>query len=382
MYQFTEEQLMIRDMVRDFTKNEIEPIDKAMDDTMTFNMEVYEQVHAKLVETGLMGIHLPEQYGGGGGDAVTSQIVVNELAKGSASIALYLDANWLASDMILVHGSDEQKAKYLPLAAEGKVFAFGLTEACAGSDAAGIKSVAAKQEDGSYILNGGKAWITNSGVADYYLIMAKTDPDAGAKGISVFIIPKDAEGLSIGKFEHKMGMRGSATCELSFNNIHIPESDRVGREGLGFKVAMIALDGARISIGSIASGLAQHAMQIAKDYANERTTFGKPIKAYQGVAFKFADMAAKVRAMDLMVWDTAAMKANGQKHTVEAAELKLMASKWCKEICDECIQVLGGNGYSAEFHVERFYRDAKQLEIGEGTSEILRMVISGNFLAQ
>jgi alkylation response protein AidB-like acyl-CoA dehydrogenase len=382
MYQFTEEQLMIRDMVRDFTKNEIEPIDKAMDDTMTFNMEVYEQVHAKLVETGLMGIHLPEQYGGGGGDAVTSQIVVNELAKGSASIALYLDANWLASDMILVHGSDEQKAKYLPLAAEGKVFAFGLTEACAGSDAAGIKSVAAKQEDGSYILNGGKAWITNSGVADYYLIMAKTDPDAGAKGISVFIIPKDAEGLSIGKFEHKMGMRGSATCELSFNNIHIPESDRVGREGLGFKVAMIALDGARISIGSIASGLAQHAMQIAKDYANERTTFGKPIKAYQGVAFKFADMAAKVRAMDLMVWDTAAMKANGQKHTVEAAELKLMASKWCKEICDECIQVLGGNGYSAEFHVERFYRDAKLLEIGEGTSEILRMVISGNFLAQ
>ena len=382
MYQFTEEQIMIRDMVRDFTKNEIEPIDKAMDDTMTFNMEVYEQVHAKLVETGLMGIHLPEQYGGGGGDAVTSQIVVNELAKGSASIALYLDANWLASDMILVHGSDEQKAKYLPLAAEGKVFAFGLTEACAGSDAAGIKSVAVKQADGSYILNGGKAWITNSGVADYYLIMAKTDPDAGSKGISVFIIPKDAEGLSIGKFEHKMGMRGSATCELSFNNIHIPESDRVGREGLGFKVAMIALDGARISIGSIASGLSQHAMQIAKTYANERTTFGKPIKAYQGVAFKFADMAAKVRAMDLMVWDTAAMKANGQKHTVEAAELKLMASKWCKEICDECIQVLGGNGYSAEFHVERFYRDAKLLEIGEGTSEILRMVISGNFLAQ
>ena len=380
MYKFTEEQLMIRDMVREFTKNEIEPIDKAMDDTLSFNMEVYQQVYAKLVETGLMGIHLPEQYGGGGGDAIISQIVVNEIAKGSASIALYMDANWLASDMILEHGSEEQKAKYLPLAAEGKVFAFGLTEASAGSDAAGIKSVAAKQEDGSYILNGGKAW--NSGVADYYLIMAKTDPDAGAKGISVFIVPKDAEGLTIGKFEHKMGMRGSATCELSFNNIHIPESDRVGREGLGFKVAMIALDGARISIGSIASGLSQHAMAIAKAYANERTTFGKPIKAYQGVAFKFADMAAKVRAMDLMIWDTAEMKAHGQKHTVEAAELKLMASKWCKEICDECIQVLGGNGYSAEFHVERLYRDAKLLEIGEGTSEILRMVISGNFLAQ
>ena len=237
MYKFTEEQIMIRDMVREFTKNEVAPYDKAMDETFSFNMEIYQQIYSKLVETGLMGIHIPEQYGGGGGDAITSQIVVNELAKGSASIALYLDANWLASDMILVHGSDEQKQKYLPLAAAGKVFAFGLTEASAGSDAAGIKSIAAKQDDGSYILNGGKAWITNSGVADYYLIMAKTDPDAGAKGISVFIVPKDAEGLTIGKFEHKMGMRGSATCELSFDNIRIPECDRVGREGLGFKVA-------------------------------------------------------------------------------------------------------------------------------------------------
>ena len=355
MYKFTEEQIMIRDMVREFTKNEVAPYDKAMDETFSFNMEIYQQIYSKLVETGLMGIHIPEQYGGGGGDAITSQIVVNELAKGSASIALYIDANWLASDMILVHGSDEQKQKYLPLAAAGKVFAFGLTEASAGSDAAGIKSIAAKQDDGSYILNGGKAWITNSGVADYYLIMAKTDPDAGAKGISVFIVPKDTEGLTIGKFEHKMGMRGSATCELSFDNIRIPECDRVGREGLGFKVAMMALDGAR-------------------------TTFGKPIKAYQGISFKFADMAAKVRAMDLMVWDTAEMKANGQRHSAEAAMLKLMSSKWCKEICDECIQVLGGNGYSAEFHVERLYRDAKLLEIGEGTSEIQRMVISGSVL--
>ena len=358
MYKFTEEQIMIRDMVREFTKNEVAPYDKAMDETFSFNMEIYQQIYSKLVETGLMGIHIPEQYGGGGGDAITSQIVVNELAK----------------------GSDEQKQKYLPLAAEGKVFAFGLTEASAGSDAAGIKSIAAKQDDGSYILNGGKAWITNSGVADYYLIMAKTDPEAGARGISVFIVPKDAEGLTIGKFEHKMGMRGSATCELSFDNIRIPECDRVGREGLGFKVAMMALDGARISIGSIASGLSQHAMEIAKAYANERTTFGKPIKAYQGISFKFADMAAKVRAMDLMVWDTAEMKANGQRHSAEAAMLKLMSSKWCKEICDECIQVLGGNGYSAEFHVERLYRDAKLLEIGEGTSEIQRMVISGSVL--
>lgn len=376
MFKFTEEQTMIRDMVREFTKNEVEPRDKWMDEN-GFDYDL----HKKLCEAGLMGIHLPEQYGGGGGDAVTSEIVINEISKGSASVALFLDADWLAADMILAHGSEAQKEKYLPLAAEGKIFAFGLTESSAGSDAAGIKSVAAKTADG-YVLNGGKAWITNSGVADYYLIMAKTDPNAGAKGISVFIVPKDAEGLTVGKFEHKMGMRGSATCELSFDNIRLPADALVGAEGMGFKIAMIALDGARISIGAIASGLAQHAMSIAKTYANERTTFGKPIARYQGVAFKFADMAAKVRATDLMVWDTAEMKSEGKRHTVEAAELKLLSSKWCREICDECIQVLGGNGYSAEFHVERFYRDAKLLEIGEGTSEILRMVISGAFLAK
>lgn len=376
MFKFTEEQIMIRDMVREFTKNEVEPRDKWMDDN-GFDHDL----HKKLCEAGLMGIHLPEQYGGGGGDAVTSEIVINEIAKGSASTALFLDANWLAADMILVHGSEAQKEKYLPLAAEGKIFAFGLTESSAGSDAAGIKSIATRTEDG-YVLNGGKAWITNSGVADYYLIMAKTDPDAGNKGISVFVVPKDAEGLTVGKFEAKMGMRGSATCELSFDNIKLPADALVGKEGAGFKIAMMALDGARISIGAIASGLAQHAMAIAKAYANERTTFGKPIAKYQGVAFKFADMAAKIRAMDLMVWDTAQMKVEGQRHTLEAAELKLLSSRWCCEICDECIQVLGGNGYSREFHVERFYRDAKLLEIGEGTSEILRMLISGTVLAQ
>ncbi len=367
MFKFTEEQIMIRDMVREFTKNEVEPRDKWMDEN-GFDWGI----HKKLCEAGLMGIHLPEQYGGGGGDAVMSEIVINEIAKGSASVALFLDADWLAADMIYVHGTEEQKNHYLPLAAEGKIFAFGLTESNAGSDAAAIKSVAAKQADGSYVLNGGKAWITNSGVADYYLIMAKTDPEAGAKGISVFVVPKDAEGLTVGKFEHKMGMCGSATCELSFDNIKLPADALVGKEGAGFKIAMMALDGARISIGAIASGLAQHAMEVAKNYANERVTFGKPIAKYQGVAFKFADMAAKIRAMDLMVWDTAQMKSEGQRHTVEAAMLKLMSSKWCCEICDECIQVLGGNGYSREFHVERFYRDAKLLEIGKVIKQIRR----------
>ena len=219
-------------------------------------------------------------------------------------------------------------------------------------------------------------------MADYYIILAKTDPDAGSKGISAFIVPKDAEGLTIGKFEDKMGMRGSATCELSFDNIHLPADALLGSLGMGFKMAMQALDGARISIGAIAAGLAEHAMTIAKNYANERMTFGKPIAKHQGVQFKFADMSAEIRAMELMTYDTARMKAEGKRHTLEAAQTKLFAGTRCTQICLECQQVLGGNGYSKEYHVERFVRDAKLLEIGEGTNEILRMLIGGTILAQ
>lgn len=377
MFQFTEEQKMIRDMVRDFTKREVEPRDKWMDEN-GFDFEL----HKKLTQAGLMGIHLDEKYGGGGGDAVTSIIVINEIAKGSASTALFLDANWLAADLILNHGTQAQKDKYLPQAAQGKIFAFGLTEASGGSDAAAIKSTATPAPDGGWILNGGKAWITNSGVADYYIILAKTDPEAGAKGISAFIVPKDAEGLSIGKFEDKMGMRGSATCELAFNAIHLPADALLGELCMGFKYAMQALDGARISIGAIAAGLSEHAMTIAKNYANERICFGKPIGKFQGVQFKFADMAADIRAMELMTFDTAAMKAAGIRHTLEAAQTKLFSGTRCTQICLECMQVLGGNGYSKEFHVERFVRDAKLLEIGEGTNEILRMLIGGTVLSQ
>ena len=376
-YPLSEEQNMIRDMVREFTKKEVEPRDKWMDEN-GFDYDL----HKKLTQAGLMGIHLAEKYGGGGGDAVTSIIVIHELAKGSASVALFLDANWLAADLILYHGSEAQKDKYLPLAAQGKIFAFGLTESSAGSDAAGIKSTVVPAEDGGWILNGGKAWITNSGVADYYVILAKTDPEAGNKGISAFIVPKEVEGLTVGKFEDKMGMRGSATCELSFDNIHLPADALLGDLGKGFKMAMEALDGARISIGAIAAGLSEHAMTVAKNYANERMTFGKPIAKHQGIQFKFADMAAEIRAMELLTYDTARMKAEGKRHTLEAAETKLFSGTRCTQICLECQQVLGGNGYSKEYNVERFVRDAKLLEIGEGTNEILRMLIGGTVLAQ
>ena len=378
LIQFNEEQKMVRDMVREFTKKEVEPRDYYMDQNDAFDRELY----AKFNELGLSGVLVPEEYGGMGSDYVTSTIIVHELAKGSASFALAVEISHVAAEMITNWGTDAQKKEYLPRVARGDLFAFGLTEASAGSDAAGIRSVATKNPDGSWTLNGGKSWITNSGEADVYLILAKTDPDAGSKGISAFILPKEAEGLVIAKHEKKMGMRGSSTCALSFDNIHLPADALLGPEGIGFKIAMSVFDGGGISCAAIATALSQHAMQIAKDYANERTTFGKPIARHQGVQFKFGDMSALIEAMQLMTYEAAFQKAHGQRCTLIAAQAKLFAAINCTSICLECLQVLGGNGYSQDFHVERLVRDAKLLEIGEGTNEILRMVIGGTVLAQ
>lgn len=376
LFDFTPEQRMIRDMVRDFTAKEVEPRDKWMDEN-GFDLELYK----KICTAELMGVHFPEKYGGAGGDAITSTIVIHELAKGSASVALFLDAHWLAADVILHHGSEEQKKKYLPMAAKDKIFAFGLTESCAGSDAAGIKSQAVKEGD-SWILNGGKAWITNSGVADVYIILAKTQPELGAKGISAFIVEDGTKGLTVGKKEEKMGMRGTSTTELSFDNIRLSDDALIGEINDGFKIAMMSLDCSRISISAIAAGLAEHAMNVAKSYANERITFGKPIGKHQGIMFKFADMAVGIEATTQMMYNVAHMRVEGKRHTLESAMVKLYGSEMCMRTCLECIQVLGGYGYSKEYHVERFARDAKLLEIGEGTSEILRMLIGRTMLVK
>lgn len=375
-FDFTEEQLMIRDMVREFTENEVTPIDEELD-KHGFSREL----HKKMVQAGLMGIHFPEKYGGAEGDAIISAITVHELAKGSASIALFLDAHWLAADTILYHGSEEQKEKYLHKAAADSIFSFALTEPCAGSDAAGIKTTA-KLEGDEWVLNGSKAWITNSGVADVCVVLAKTDPDAGAKGISAFIIEKGTPGFSVGKEENKMGMRGSNTCELILDNVRLPKSQLLGEVGSGFKIAMIALDGARISIGAIAAGLAEHAMKIARDYANQRVAFGKPIAKLYAIQEKFANMAVGIEATQLMTYSTAKLKAQGKRHTKEAAMTKIFGSEMCVKTCDEAIQTLGGYGYSKEYHVERFLRDAKLLQIGEGTSEILKMLVGSTVLAE
>ena len=375
LIQFNEAQKMLQEVAREFTKNEIEPRDRWMDEN-GFDWELAR----KITEAGFMGANIPEEYGGGGGGVVDNTIVAQEFAKGSASIATFVGGHWLASNLILENGTEEQKAKYLPLATEGKIFAFGLTEAGAGSDAAGIKSVAVETEDG-WVLNGSKAWITNSGVADYYIILALTDPEQGTRGISAFIMPKEVEGLSIGKFEKKMGVRGSATCELAFDNIKLPKEALLGKRGRGFVMAMQTLDIGRIVAGAVCAGIAEHAMELAKKYANERIAFGKPIKAFQGVSFRFADMYAEIKAMELLTYDAAFQKDAGLRCSQDAAAAKLFATERCVDICRKAQAVLGGNGYSAEYDVERLVRDACGWCVMEGSPEILRMIVSGGVLA-
>ncbi len=375
LIQLTEEQKMLRDMAREFTAKEIAPRDKWMDEN-GFDWELYH----KIAEAGFMGANIPEQYGGGNGGIVDTTIIAQEFAKGSASIATFIGGHWLAANLILENGTEEQRQKYMPEAVAGKIFAFGLTEASAGSDAAGIKSRAVETEDG-WVLNGSKAWITNSGIADYYVILAMTDPDLGTNGISAFLLDKNTEGLAVGKFEEKMGVRGSATCELAFNNIKLPKEALLGVRGKGFKMAMQTLDIGRISAAAVCAGISEHAMNLAKAYANERTAFGKPIKAFQGLAFRFADMYAEIKAMELLAYEAATTKDAGGRCSLDAAAAKLFATEKGTQICIQAQAVFGGNGMSKEYDIERLLRDIRVWSVMEGSTEILRMIVSGTVLA-
>ncbi len=371
----TAEQNALRQKLQAFVAGQIAPRDAWMD-THGFDPSVYRL----LTEQNWMGLRLPRCYGGGGANTVTSMIVLEEIARGSASVALTLGAHWLAAEFLLANGSEAQKAQYLPLAAQGKLFAFGLTESCAGSDAAGIQTFAEQTENG-WRLQGEKSWITNSGAAEYYILLAKTDPLAGAKGISAFLIPARTPGLIVHAPEEKMGMRGSITCRLGLEDLQLPADARIGEANRGFRYAMQALDGARLSFGAISVGLAEHAMTIAGEYANRRIAFGAPIAKNQGVSFKFADMSTRLDAARLMTYHTALLRDSGSRITREAAETKLFASEMCALVCHQCQQVLGGNGYARSFHIERLVRDARLLEIAEGTNEILRMLIGNAALS-
>ncbi|AXN38879.1 acyl-CoA dehydrogenase [Peribacillus butanolivorans] len=373
-FKFTEEQEMMRKMVRDFAVNEITPHIETME-----RGEFPKTILHKMGELGLMGIPIPEQYGGAGMDFMSYIIAINEISKVSPTLGVILSVHTsVGTNPIVYFGTDEQKQKYVPNLAAGKMLgAFCLTEQSSGSDAASLKSKAVK-EGGMYRINGSKVFITNGGEADVYIIFASTNPEKGSKGISAFIVEKGTPGLIIGKNERKMGLHGSSTVQVTFEDMKIPAANILGNEGEGFKIAMANLDSGRIGIASQALGIAEGALEHAVQYAKDRVQFGKPIATQQGIGFKLAEMATNIEASRLLVYRAAYLRSKGLNCGKEASMAKLFASRTAVEVTIEAVQVYGGYGYTTEYPVERYFRDAKVTEIYEGTSEIQRMVISKN----
>jgi acyl-CoA dehydrogenase len=370
---FTEEQEMMRKMVQEFAQTEIAPFVERMEQG-----EFPRPILNKMAELGLMGITVPEEYGGAGMDFISYIIAIHEISKISATVGVILSVHTsVGTNPILYFGTEEQKKKYVPKLASGEYLgAFCLTEPGAGSDAKSLKTKAVRQGD-YYILNGSKIFITNGGEADTYIVFARTDPnEKGSRGISAFIVEKDTPGFIIGKDEKKMGLHGSRTVQITLEDAKVPAENLLGEEGQGFKIAMANLDVGRIGIAAQSLGIAEAALEHATAYAKERIQFGKPIAEQQGVAFKLADMATAVEAAKLLVYRAAFLRAQGLPCGKEASMAKLFASRTAMENAIEAVQIFGGNGYTKDYPVERLFRDAKICEIYEGTSEIQRLVIS------
>ncbi|MDO7485425.1 acyl-CoA dehydrogenase [Peribacillus sp. NPDC096622] len=375
-FKFTEEHEMMRKMVSAFAENEITPHIEAME-TGVFPKTVLQ----KMGELGLMGIPISEEYGGAGMDFMSYIIAINEISKVSPTLGVILSVHTsVGTNPIVYFGTEEQKRKYVPKLAAGKnLGAFCLTEQSSGSDAASLKSKAvAVKEGGEYRINGSKVFITNGGEADVFIVFASTDPQKGSKGISAFVVEKGTPGLIIGKDERKMGLHGSSTVQVTFEDMKVPTANLLGKEGEGFKIAMANLDAGRIGIAAQALGIAEGAMKHAVQYAKGREQFGKPIAEQQGIGFKLAEMATSIEASRLLVYRAAYLRSQGLNCGKEAAMAKLFASRTAVEVAIEAVQVFGGYGYTTEYPVERYFRDAKVTEIYEGTSEIQRMVISKN----
>lgn len=369
---FTEEQAMMRKMVRDFAQTEITPFVEKMEQGQ-FPRELL----TKMGELGLMGIPIPEKYGGSEMDFTSYIIAIHELSKVSATVGVILSVHTsVGTNPILYFGTEAQKQKYVPKLASGEYLgAFCLTEPSAGSDAASLKTKVVR-EGNDYILNGSKVFITNGGEADLYIVYARKEGTVGSKGISAFIVEKDTPGLIIGKDEHKMGLHGSRTVQLTFENMRVPAENLLGEEGDGFKNAMANLDVGRIGIAAQALGIAEAALEASIAYANDRHQFNKPIAAQQGIAFKLADMATSVEAAKLLIYRAAHLRSQGLNCGKETSMAKLFSSRTAVEVTTEAIQVFGGYGYTKDYPVERYFRDAKVTEIYEGTSEIQRIVIN------
>jgi butyryl-CoA dehydrogenase len=376
-FQLSKEHEMARQLFRSFAVNEVEPLAQEIDEQERFPLETVE----KMQKYGFMGIPFPKQYGGQGCDYLTYAMAVEELSKVCGTTGVIVSAHTsLCGSPLLEFGTEEQKQKYLTKVASGEwLGAFGLTEPGAGTDAAGQQTKAVLDGD-NYILNGSKIFITNASYADVYIVMAMTDKSQGTKGISAFIVESTFPGFSIGKKELKMGIRGSATCELIFEDCIVPKENLLGKIGQGFKIAMKTLDGGRIGIAAQALGIAQGAIDETVKYVKERKQFGRSISQFQNTQFQLAEMQTKVDAARLLVYKAACSKDAGVAYGVDAAMAKLFAAETAMEVTTKAVQLHGGYGYTRDYPVERMMRDAKITEIYEGTSEVQRMVISANML--
>lgn len=376
-FSLTKEQELFLQMIREFTEKEVKPIAAAVDEEERFPVETVE----KMAKLGIMGIPFPVEYGGAGGDNVLYSMAVEELSRACGTTGVIVSAHTsLCAAPIYEFGTEEQRRQYLPKLCSGEwIGAFGLTEPNAGTDAASQQTTAVLEGD-EWVLNGSKIFITNASYANLYIIMAMTDKSLGTKGITAFIVESTTPGFSVGKKEKKLGIRGSATCELIFENCRIPKNNQLGKLGGGFGVAMKTLDGGRIGIAAQALGIAQGAMDETVKYVKERKQFGKAIGQFQNTQFQLADLDTKIEASRLLVRVAAFKKDLKQPYSVDAARAKLFAAETAMEMTVKAVQFHGGYGYTREYPVERMMRDAKITEIYEGTSEVQRMVISGSLL--
>ncbi|UCD57512.1 MAG: acyl-CoA dehydrogenase [Candidatus Hydrogenedentota bacterium] len=376
-FELTEEQRMIQEMARNFAEKEVAPVAAELDETHRFPTELAR----KMGELGLMGIAVPEEYGGAGMDYVSYVVALEEISRACANTGVIMSANnSLACAPVLANGTEEQKKRFLaPMAAGEKIGCFGLTEPSAGSDAANQKTTAVLDGD-NWVLNGNKVFITNGTHADIAVIFAMTDKEKGSKGISTFVVEKGTPGFSAGQAEKKLGLNASGTAELVFEDCRIPENQLLGQRGQGFKIALQTLDGGRIGIAAQAVGIARAAMEQSARYALEREQFNQPIAKFQAIQWMLADMATEIDAARLLAYRAARLQDSGQRYTKEAAMAKLFASETAMKTATKAVQIHGGYGYSKEYPVERYFRDAKITEIYEGTSEIQRLVIAANVL--
>ncbi|ABS60442.1 acyl-CoA dehydrogenase [Fervidobacterium nodosum] len=376
-YLLTKEQLLARELFREFAEKEVKPLAQKVDEEEYFPIETVK----KMAEIGMMGIPFPKEIGGAGGDYLTYIMAVEELAKVCATTSIILSAHTsLCCWPIFNFGTQQQKEKYLrPLLKGEMIGAFALTEPNAGSDA-GNQQTTAKLVGDYYILNGSKIFITNGGVADVFIVFAMTDKSKGTKGISAFIVEKSFEGFKIGKPEKKMGIRGSSTTELIFEDCKVPKENLLGSEGMGFKIALQTLDGGRIGVGAQALGIAEGAIDEVLRYVKERKQFGKSIGSFQGIQWYIADMITKTRAAKLLVYDAAIKKDKGILTSADAAMAKKYASDVAMEVTTQAVQIFGGYGYTRDYPVERMMRDAKITQIYEGTNEVQKMVIAAQYI--